>query len=287
MYVEIAGLRVGGRDRPLVITSFDDSGVSYESSDLTIPNRAGTYLGRDRQTERTLTFTINTGGGIKNLSAAQHLADELTKVWTDSAAKKPGELTEMVIETSPDRRRRIFGRCGKITAVNPDVRAMQGSVELQAEFRWTDPIAYSEEDTTYSISVVPAAEGGIKSPIIAPIKTVTWGGVGWRFVTNSGDRASAMAIKLYGPCKNPQIGVNGKTVGLKHTLAYDEVITVNGKTGTVTNAAGANVSRYLTSRSRLDTLKLDPGTHEVSFTAEDTTQTARAEILYADAYSNY
>lgn len=287
MYFEIEGLRIGGRESGLVITELDDTGIGYEASDIVVPNRAGLYLGRDRQSERTLTFTIRSGKGPRTLRQAQDLADELTRVWTQSAAKAPGELTEMVIETGGDRRRRIFGRCGKITAIVPDARAMQGGIELLAEFRWTDPSAYAEDDTTYSISVTPAPEGGLKTPLVAPLKTVVWGGVGWRFVTNNGDRASAMTVKFYGPCSNPKLGVNGKTVGLNYTLPYDEVITVDGKTGAVTNAAGANASRYLTSRSRLDTLKLDPGTHEVSFTAGDSTQTARAEILYADAFNNY
>lgn len=287
MLIHIGGLTIGGRDRPLIITDFDDTGISYETSDVIIPNRAGSYLGRDRQSERTLTFTIRSGHGVKSLRAAQDLADELTRVWTESAAKNPGVPTEMVIETSPGRRRRVLGRCGKISAIDPDVRAMQGSVELIAEFRWTDPVAYEEFDETFSISVLPKSQGGLASPLVAPLKSAIWSGTGYRFVENRGNSAAGMAVTFYGPAANPTLRVNGKDVSVRKTLAWDESVTVDGRTGTVTNQDGTNYSRYLTARTRLDTLKLDPGSHEVAFTAQDSTQTARAEIHFSSAYNNY
>lgn len=287
MYFEMpSGLRVGGFNSPLIITDYDDSGISYESTDITIPNRAGVYLGRDRQTERTLTFTIRTGGGVRNLTAAQELADLLTSEWVESAYKEPGSLTTLVIETRPDRRRRVMGRCRKITAVNPDVRAMQGSIELLAEFVWSDPVAYAETDTVFGISVLPEQTGGLYAPLVAPLKAATWGGTGYRFVTNEGDTPARMAVRFIGPCSNPKITVDGQEVAIKKTLAYDEVIRVDGRTGIVRNTAGANMSRYLTSRTRLDNLTLTPGRHEVSFTADDQTNTARAELLFASAYRN-
>lgn len=286
MFLEIDSLRIGGRDNDLIISDFEDTGISYESSNVQIPQRAGLYLGRNNQSERTLTFTINTGPRPRSLAEAQDLADELTSVWAKSASKEPGELTEMVIETRPDRRRRIMGRCGKITALNPDVRAKQGSVQILAEFLWSDPIAYAETDTEYSISVLPESQGGIKSPIIAPIQTVTWSGVGYRFVENTGDTPARMAVRFIGPATNPSIEVDGQEVAIRKTLAYDETITVDGRTGTINDQNGSNMSRFLTARTRLDALTLSPGSHEVSFTAEDVTNTARAELLFASAYRN-
>lgn len=287
MLIDIGGLTIGGRSNPLIITDFEDSGITYETSDLTIPNRPGVYAGKDRQSERTLTFTFNTGGGVKNLSSAQHLADELVRVWMDSASQKHGELTEMTIETRPDRRRRIMGRCRKITTVNPDVRAMQGSVSLLAEFVWTNPVAYEEHDERFSISVLPEQTGGLSAPLVAPLQAETWGGTGYRFVENHGDAPSAMSVTFHGPSKNPSLEVNNQVVALNKTLAYDESITVNGTTGTITNQYGDNMSRYLTSRTRLDALKLEPGSWEVAFRAEDDTNTARADIDFASAYRNY
>lgn len=287
MYLEIDNLRIGGRESGLVITEFDDAGISYDTSDVTIPNRAGVYLGRDRQSERTLTFTIRTGNGPRNLRQAQELADELTRVWRDSARKGPGELTEIVLETRPDRRRRALGRCRKITPIVPDVRGMQGSVEILAEFVASDPVFYAEYDETFSISVLPKSQGGLASPLVAPLRSAIWSGTGYRFVENRGNSAAGMAVTFYGPAANPTLQVNGKEVSVKKTLAWDESVTVDGRTGTVTNQDGANYSRYLTARTRLDALKLDPGSHEVAFTAQDSTQTARAEIHFSSAYNNY
>ena len=285
MYIEIEGLRIGGREQPLIITDYDSPDHSVESSDVSITGRAGIYPGRDRRLERSHIFHIRTGGGVKNLAAAQELADELTRVWAKGTSLKPGQTMPLTIETT--RRRRIFGRPRRITTITPDVRAKQGSVELMLEFLQVDPVAYGDVDESFSISVLPEPQGGIKTPLIAPIKTVSWGGSGYRFVTNSGDTNSSMAVKFYGPCANPSLEVNGQEVALKTTLAYDDVVTVDGRTGTVTNRSGANVSRFLTARTRLDALRLEPGTHEVRFRAEDTTFTARAEISYANAYNNF
>lgn len=285
MYIEIDNIRIGGRNSPLVITDYEAPDHSVESTDITIPNRPGLYAGRDRRLEKTHVFTIRTGGGVRNYAAAQELADQLTAVWAKGTSLKPGETMPMIIETT--RRRRIFGRPRKLTAITPDVRGKQGSVELLMEFIQFDPIVYGENDETFSISVLPVPQGGIKTPLIAPIKTVSWHGSGYRYVTNSGDTNSSMAVKFYGPCANPSLEVNGQEVALKTTLAYDDVVTVDGRTGTVTNRSGANVSRFLTARTRLDALRLEPGTHEVRFRAEDTTFTARAEISYANAYNNF
>lgn len=286
MYLEIDNLRIGGRESGLVITELDDTGIAYETTDVTIPNRPGLYLGKDRQSERTLTFTIRTGNGPRNLRQAQELADELTRVWRDSARKGPGELTEIVLETRPDRRRRVMGRCRKITPIVPDIRGMQGSVEILAEFVASDPVFYDEYDETFDISVLPQQQGGIIAPIVAPIQTSMWSGVGYRYVENAGDSPASMSVKFYGPASNPSLKVNGQEVALRGQLAYDETVTVNGRTGTVSNESGDNVSRLLTARTRLDALKLDPGSHEVSFTAEDVTNTARAEIIFSGAYNN-
>lgn len=287
MYIVLpSGLTIGGRAQDLIITDWDDSGVAYDSTDVTFPNRPGLYPGRDRLTERTHTFTIRTGRNVRTLAHAQELADQLTAEWAAGAALPPGETFSLLIETRPDRRRRIFGRPRKITALVPDVRAQQGGIELLAEFVQTDPISYTESDEVFSISVLPEQAGGLKTPLVAPLKTVVWGGVGYRFVTNAGDAAARMTVRFIGPCKNPAVIVNGQRVAINKALAFDEQITVDGRTGKVTNQEGANVSQYLTARTRLDALQLSPGQHEVSFTAEDSTQTARAELIFASAFNN-
>lgn len=285
MYIVLpSGLTIGGRAQDLVITEWDNPGIGYESSDLTVPNRPGVYAGRDRKTEITHTFTIRTGRNVRTLAHAQELADQLTAEWARGAALGPGETFSLIVETRPDRRRRIFGRPRKITALSPDVRGMQGGIELLAEFTQTDPVAYTERDEAFSISVLPEQQCGLIAPLVAPLQTAIWGGVGYRFVENTGDAASRMAVRFFGPCSNPSLKVNGQEVTLKRSLAYDETVTVDGRTGAVTNANGSNAARYLTARTRLDALKLDPGTHEVAFTAEDVTNTARAEILFSSAY---
>lgn len=285
MYIQLpSGLLIGGRAQDLIITEWDNPGIAYESSDVTIPNRAGLYAGRDTQTEITHTFTLRTGRNVRTLAHAQEVADAFTAEWRAGANLEPGQTFPLIVETRPDRRRRIFGRPRKITALVPDARAQQGGIELLAEFVQTDPVTYSEADEAFNISVLPEQTGGLFAPLIAPLKAATWGGTAYRFVTNSGDAPTAIAVRFYGPCANPRLTVNGQEVAIRKSLAYDEQITVDGRTSAVTNQTGANVSRYLTARTRLDTLRIDPGTHEVSFTAEDSTNTAQAEIIYSPGY---
>lgn len=287
MYIQLpSGLVIGGRSQDLLITDWESSGISFETSDVIIPNRPGLYAGRSRLTEITHTFTLNTGPNVRTLAHAQEVVDQLTSEWVAGASLPHGETFPIVVETRADRRRRIYGRPTKITSVDPDVRAKQGSVEILMEYVQTDPTAYEEEDQRFSISVLPKQAGGIKAPLVAPIKSVTWSGVGHRFVENLGDAPAAMSVTFHGPSKNPSLAVIGQVVALNRTLQYDESITIDGRSGSVTNQSGANMSRYLTSRSRLDALKLNPGSWEVSFRAEDDTNTARADIVFASAYRN-
>lgn len=284
MYIEIDGLRVGGNDSPLVIQDYEDSGIVYDSADISIPGRDGLYLGADTVQARTHTITLRANKGSHSLADAQALADKFTRAWRSADRHTPGAVVPMILETT--RRRRIFGRPRKLSTITPDVLAMQGSITILAEFVQSDPVVYSADDTHFPIDILPKAQGGLKGPLTAPLRSTFWTGVSYRFVENLGDQPSRIAVKFYGPCKNPRLAVDGQVVALNATIAYDQWIEVDGRTGSVLRSDGVNVSPSLTSRTRLDHLQITPGQHEISYQTEDQSLTARAEIVFASAYTN-
>ncbi|WP_140398443.1 hypothetical protein [Brachybacterium massiliense] len=231
-------------------------------------------------------MTLRSSYGIHDRAAADRVTSAFTRAWRASLAAPPGVMTPLLVRPG-DSARVAYGRAGRISPPATDsMLKRQGLVEIVAEFRVLDPFVYDTIPTGATISVVPRSLGGIIAPIVTPVTTTMTSGVEYRMLTVGGDAPAPLRVVFHGPARDPKVTVGGVEVGVVGEVAYDENVIVDGRTRSVhlDDAAQTPAGHRLSRGSRLDLLRVEPGTHEVAFTATDRTGTARATVEATPAY---
>lgn len=286
MLVSLHDVTVGEPGRDLVLTGFDVALGTVRNGDAALPIGHGSRPGADFLETGTITLTLRSAYGIRDHAAADRVTSAFMRAWRASLSAAPGVMTPMIVEAG-GRARMVYGRAGRISPPPPDtVLKRQGLVEIIAEFRVLDPHVYDVAGTGVTLSVIPRSLGGIIAPITTPVTTTMTSGVEYRMLTVTGDAPAPLTVTFHGPALDPVITVGGAEVGIVGQLAYDENVIVDGRTRTATlddpdsTPAGHRLSRA----SRLDLLRVDPGIHEISFSATDRTGTARVTVEATPSY---
>lgn len=284
MLVSLADVTVGEPGHDLVLTGFEVDLGSIRTGDAALPIGHGSRPGADFLEAGAITLTLRSAYGIRDSVAAERVTSAFMRAWRSSLSAGPGVMTPLLIEAG-GRARMVYGRAGRISPPPPDtVLKRQGLVEIIAEFRVLDPHVYDVAGTGVTLSVLPRSLGGIIAPIVTPVTTTMTSGVEYRMLTVAGDAPAPLTVTFHGPALDPVITVGGAEVGIVGQLAYDEDIVVDGRTRSVTLINGTPAAHRLSRGSRLDLLKVDPGTHEISFSATDRTGTARVTVEATPAY---
>lgn len=284
MLVSLHDVTVGEPGFDLVISDFvlDLGGV--RTGDVEWPLRHGSRPGVDFLEAGTATMTLRSGPGIRTRADSDRVTRRFMQAWRRDLAAPAGAATRLLVETG-DTARILYGRAGRISPPMPDsVLRRQGVVEIIAEFRILDPLVYNAAEVRVPLSVVPRSLGGVIAPVTTPVTTTMTSGVEYRVLSVGGDAPSPLRVTFHGPAIDPKIVVGGVEVGLSGAVAYDEDITIDGRTRTVTLADGSPAAARLTRASRLDRLAVDPGEHEIAFSAVDRTGTARVTVEATPAY---
>lgn len=286
MLVSLHDVTVGEPGRDLVLSEIDVALGNVRHGDVALPIGHGSRPGADFLEAGTITLTLRSAYGIRDRAAADRVTSSFLRAWRASLAAAPGELTPLLLEAD-GRARLVYGRAGRLSPPTPgSVLKRQGLVEIVAEFRVLDPLAYDITGTGATLSVIPRSLGGIIAPITTPVTTTMTSGVEYRMLTVEGDAPAPLRVTFHGPARDPKVTIGGVEVGVVGEIAYDENIVIDGRTRTVhlddpgKTPAGHRLSRT----SRLDLLHVEPGTHEISFTATDRTGTARATVEATPAY---
>lgn len=284
MLVSIYGITVGEEDRDFALTEVDVSLGDVRTSDVPWPLRSGSRPGAEYLDVGSVTMTMMTPFGVNDAPAADAALGRFLSAWRRGLREAPGTLTPLLLETG-GKARVVYGRPGRIAPPAPGSHALdQGIAELVAEFRILDPIAYSPDPTGLTLSVIPRSLGGIVAPIVTPVTTTVTSGVEYRVLTVPGDAPAPLRVTFHGPSENATMRVDGVEVGIAGALQYDEDVVVDGRDLTVTLTDGRPAASRLSRKSRLDRLVLDPGEHEISFSATDRTGTARVTVEATPAY---
>lgn len=287
MLVSLHDVTVGEPDRDLVLTGFDVDAGSVRTGDTEWPMRHGSRPGRDYLDAGSITMTLRTGRHIRTHAHAAAVVSAFMAAWRHDLDLPAGQLTALLIET-PAGARVVHGRCGRISPpVADSVLARQGLLEVIAEFRLLDPLAYGVTASSVALSVIPKSIGGIIAPITTPVTTTMTSGIEYRMLTVTGEGPAPLRVTFHGPAIDPVVTVGDATVGISGRVQYDEDIVVDGRDRTVTLASGEEAGYRLTHTSRLDLLTVQPGRHEVAFTATDRTGTARVTVEATPTYFHF
>lgn len=286
MLVSLHDVTVGEPGQDLVLSQFEQTLGGVRNGDVALPIGHGSRPGADFLEAGTITMTFRSSYGIRDRAAADRVTSAFTRAWRASLSAAPGVMTPMLFQAG-GQSRVVYGRAGRISPPVPDsVLKRQGLVEIVAEFRVLDPFVYGVDQAGLTISVVPRSLGGIIAPIVTPVTTTMTSGVEYRMLTVLGDAPAPLRVTFHGPATDPVVRLGGVEVGIVGPIAYDENVIVDGRSRTVSlDDPGATPAGHRLSRaSRLDLLRVDPGTHEIGFSATDRTGTARVTVEATPTY---
>ena len=271
-----------GEGRSFVLESVELPQNEYRTQDTENPVGDGMIFGRDRITPGSLTLNIlvlgedsaEVNANLRDLSRAWYRAGDRTK---------PGNITSMWWEDG-GRRRLVYGRPRSFAVVNEHSR--QGLIRVTAEFKLADHLTYDNTTARRRVTVtgVPPISGGLVAPLVEPLTASGWAARPGLVEDTGGDAPTPFQVKFYGPISSPFVKAKGWSIKLNTTLAWDEVITVDTRLGTVTSNLGRNMKPFLDPKSRLRDAKLATGSTEFEFGGVDATKTAYVEILWYPAF---
>lgn len=279
MLISLGGVTVGEEDQDFFLTDVQVDLGSLRTGDADLPYGHGARPGRDFRDAGTVTLSLCTRYGINDAASADLAVGRFMRAWGAGMRLGPGEMMPMRVVTG-DRSRVLYGRPRRVSPPAPDSAALnQGIATIIAEFRVLDPFVYDQAESGLSLSVVPRSLGGIIAPITTPVTTTMTSGVEYRMMTVTGDAPAPLRVTFHGPARDPRLAADGvEILGVVGSLAYDEDITVDGRTRTVALADGTPAGHRLARSSRLDLLRVEPGVHELAFSATDRTGTARVTV---------
>lgn len=270
----------GSRRQPLYVLGFNIEPARIRVQDVPNPMAPEILQGRDQRTPPLWKFGFRVGHG--GAAATLSRLAGLTAAW-DALTAVPG--AESVLRYAvAGRTRRVYGRAREMA---PDYSMLYdlGRVVSTGDFQPRDVWFYDDAAQAVTVSLVPNSTGGLKAPLRAPL-TTSAGSQRQGIVTVGGDAPAPVELVFKGPITNPRASSSGWEVGLNTTIAYDQTVTVNTRTGTVLRNDGASLAGTLTRRTYLPTARLQPGVRELTFAGTDPTGTATCTMQWRNTYQS-
>lgn len=288
MSYEDWALTVGTRRHPfgeVEVTSWTIGGREYRTDDTDRPRTDGRYFGQDfaNPGDVEISVIIRAQGGDRQerFEKAMAIRDKFTEVWNaDSIRLTPGATAELEIAGKAI----VEGRPRHIDW--DDSVATFGIIRGTALFVRNFDTGYSPGAgwRNITIDLVPPAVGGLKAPLVAPL-TTTRGSDRGRPFTVGGDGAVWPIITVYGPISSgAQVElVNGWTVKLNRSLAYDQRATLDTRPGKRTMKLNNRAVNLLDpTGARLSQLSIKPGNQEIALRGTSLEGTARVKVEWRE-----
>lgn len=271
----------GSHRQPLYVQGFNIEAARSRVQDVLNPMAPEVLQGRDQRTPPLWKFGFRVGHG----GAAATLANlaGLTAAWNKLSAV-PG--AESVLRYAiAGRTRRVYGRAREMF---PDYSMVYdlGRVVSTGDFQPRDVWFYDDVQQAVTVTLVPGSTGGLKAPLRAPLTTAA-GSQRQGQVTVGGEAPAPVELVFKGPVTNPVASSTGWQVGLNTTIAYDQTVTVNTRTGTVLRNDGASLAGAMTRRTYLPEARLRPGSREIIFAGTDATGTATCTIQWRNTFQSF
>lgn len=284
MRFEFGGVHFGEASEDLIVESFDHGSHELRTDDKPRAARDGINVGRDFLGGATWAFDLITNQD--SAEAALEVASALEAAWKNEELRLTPSLAVPLRYEMLGRWRRVYGRPDKFVGVAGDKILSDGIGEITCDFRLTDHLRYADTPTTARLSIVPASSGGLVAPLVAPLSTTKTEGERVGILRNLGDSSTPLLVEFRGPVVDPYIQAEaGWRIGLNAALAYDDVVVVDARMGTV-RKNGQHAAGLLARGTRLSEARLPAGTSGVRFGGIDLTGTAVAALSWRDAFTS-
>lgn len=277
-WIEVSGVRVGDGSA-FGIAEWDRGDRVLVTHDAVRPNAGGRILGRDVQDAPEWSFVLySRTSGQQLLTALRALA----VAWSRST----GDVIPLRFDAGYGVRR-VYGRPRAFHESSTPHGREAGVLTVDATFRLSSPLHFSDDASTVRLPIVPASPHGLRFTAVGgpPLRWASADGEpAVRAVTVGGDAPAPVTVTVHGPLSAGWVRIGGTTVRLGVDLAYDEQVTVDALAMSITRGDGASWPGALAASTRMADLYLPPGTHDAYLGGIDVTGTAWASVTWRDAW---
>lgn len=277
--VEIDGYVIGP-GREIFVLDFDTNGPGLRTQDGENPVGESRMFGRDYLTPGTFALEVATNGSTA-ADALDALARLQSVVRNQDVRLQPGE-TVILRYSLAGRTRRVYGRARIFKRKSGPVN--DGVVEAVGTFDPADCLFYDDTERAVQVRMVPDPTGGFTLPTTVPLIMGKIADVQGTIADVGGTEPTPFRAVITGPVNKPGVAGNGWEVKLTGNVVEGDTVTIDTRTGEVTDAAGNSRAGELTRYSWLEDARLQPGPDHVIFSGQDPTGTSTATIYWHPAY---
>lgn len=274
-----------GGDSRLVIEDMAASMGEVRTEDAENAYGDGALVGRDSLGAGSMSWELSTDAddyedpGVNALD----LWEDIAAAWRVAVRdNEPGRLYPLSY-TALGRRRRVYGRPRRMDIPKgPDILAMQGQARGAVEFLLASPYTYDEDEQSITIDRISTSSGGTTIPAAVPFLVGANPGARNGALTNGGRAPTPFVARFHGPVIDPYLRGPDFEIALRGRLDPGMVVTVDTRQKTIdrglTDARGALV------RGSSLGATLKPGTHQLTYGGQDTTNSSFVTVSWRPAY---
>lgn len=282
-----------------MVFGLDSGGVEVESEgfapgeaellsqDSPLPAADGIRFGKDQRGASIWGFSCYTNAEDEVEAWAQYAA--FKKAWNARDVRQTSQKAMALRYCLAGQVRRVYGRPRRITPVVNNL-SMSGRIPIEADFTVSFPYFFDdvEQNVTFEIGVPLELDAGITVPFIPPFVSSAGSTIQAREVVIEGDEPTPLVIKIIGPVDNAIVRVDGYfTAAVDGAVQVGNPVTFDARpwNRSATTEAGGSVA--VSPRvTQLSKMWLPPGRHEIIFTGDDITSTARVSVSWRNAHSS-
>ena len=281
---EVDGLVFGRASDAIsvLVGGWDRGSYDVRDQDVQSPVGDNILVGRDRLAPESWTWELAVHDDV---NARPHIAS-LARVWRGDATRLIPGAVQALRYNEHGQTFLVYGRTRKLSWIADDIADPTWRAAI-ASFQITDPNVYSDEMTQLALSLVSTATGsdGLILPAVLPwtlgeVSRSERRGV----VTVTGVVGTPLRVTLTGPASgeasNVVVSAPGWRIALTEPLRSGDTVVID--TGEGTMLWNGAPSSALTRDSSL-TLRLPPGSTEITLTATDSTATLVAVVAWRSA----
>lgn len=273
-----------GLGLPVLVTDdgFDPGTVGLRTQDQPYPQGDGASFGEDFYDPPTWAWDLGTDQ-TDTASALKALSD-FSRAWRPEKVRRtPGAVCTLRYRVA-GRTRRVYGRPRRLAGA-PSNRILGGWLPITADFQCADHLTYDDVEQSSEVQVTPSVAGGLTSPLMSPLSTVTTGADSTGGIVVGGDAPTWAVVTFTGPVSAPSVEIAGWHCGITGSLADGESVTIDPRpwARTALRNDGASMAGRLDRETYLDRMQLPPGSHAVVYRGGAETATSTATVRWRSA----
>lgn len=261
------------------------STYGLRTQDSPSPVGDATMFGRDLIEPDVWGFKLFTN--VEDEQNALRLRSTLAKVWrADDVRKTPGAVKVLRYRMA-GRTRRVYGRPRRFDAPL-DNRMFSGLIAITCDFKLASELFFDDVEQNIPVRASQStSSGGFLVPFTVPLTLSSSLTPRATTFTVGGELPTPGIFDFKGPSTDAALEIDGAMrVQLTGTVPVGVTVTVDARPWVMSiyRDDGAGTAGLLNRRTRLPRLLLEPGAHEVTYSAYDPTGASGGAVRWHDAY---